>query len=139
MSNMNVVSILDRIRAAREETENSQFAKESTYVPSDADVETFLKVLHHLQKRSAHETAEVKCGPDLLEFNVTEITSDDEDSASSMFMDIQEIKRTVVFNLPWTLFDVDESELSRDNTGKTAINHLSTCVNRWINKIEIAS
>lgn len=138
MSDMNVINLLERIAANKTKLAGEQEALESTYEPDVKDVRTFLKVLRHLQKRSGNEIATVTLGSDLLEFEITEVTAD-EASLNMAFMDHLKQTRTVSFNLPWHILDLDESELSRDHMGIDGIDKFSEVVLKWFNKISIAS
>lgn len=135
---MNVVSLLERLAANKTKLAGEQEALESNYEPDVKDVRTFLKVLRHLQKRSDNEIATVTIGSDLLEFEITEVTAD-EDSLNTSFMDHSKRSRTISFNLPWFLLDLDESELSRDHEGIDGIDKFSAIVLKWFNTISIAS
>lgn len=135
---MNVVSLLERLAANKTKLAGEQEALESNYEPDVKDVRTFLKVLRHLQKRSDNEIATVTIGSDLLEFEITEVTAD-EDSLNTSFMDHSKRSRTISFNLPWFLLDLDESELSRDHEGTDGIDKFSAIVLKWFNTISIAS
>lgn len=135
---MNVINLLERIAANKTKLAGEQEALESTYEPDVKDVRTFLKVLRHLQKRSGNEIATVTLGSDLLEFEITEVTAD-EASLNMAFMDHLKQTRTVSFNLPWHILDLDESELSRDHMGIDGIDKFSEVVLKWFNKISIAS
>lgn len=138
LSDMNVVSLLERLAANKTKLAGEQEALESNYEPDVKDVRTFLKVLRHLQKRSDNEIATVTIGSDLLEFEITEVTAD-EDSLNTSFMDHSKRSRTISFNLPWFLLDLDESELSRDHEGIDGIDKFSAIVLKWFNTISIAS
>lgn len=135
---MNVVSLLERLSANKTKLAGEQEALESNYEPDVKDVRTFLKVLRHLQKRSNNEMATVTIGSDLLEFEITEVSAD-EDSLNTSFMDHSKKTRTISFNLPWHLLDLDESELSRDYEGNDGIDKFSAIVLKWFNTISIAS
>lgn len=135
---MNVVSLLERLSANKTKLAGEQEALESNYEPDVKDVRTFLKVLRHLQKRSNNEMATVTLGSDLLEFEITEVSAD-EDSLNTSFMDHSKKTRTISFNLPWHLLDLDESELSRDYEGNDGIDKFSAIVLKWFNTISIAS
>lgn len=135
---MNVVSLLERLAANRTKLAGEQEALESTYEPDVKDVRTFLKVLRHLQKRSNNEMATVTLGSDLLEFEITEVV-DNDPSSNTSFMDHTKQARTISFNLPWHLLDVDESELSRDHNGIDGIDKFSAIVLTWFNKLSLAS
>lgn len=135
---MNVVSLLERLSANKTKLAGEQEALESNYEPDVKDVRTFLKVLRHLQKRSNNEMATVTLGSDLLEFEIIEVSAD-EDSHNTSFMDHSKKTRTISFNLPWHLLDLDESELSRDYEGNDGIDKFSAIVLKWFNTISIAS
>lgn len=135
---MNVVNLLERIAANKTKLAGEQEALESNYEPDVKDVRTFLKVLRHLQKRSDSELATITLGSDLLEFEITEVIAD-EDSINTSFMDLSKQTRTISFNLPWHILDLDESELSRDHEGIDGIDKFSAIVLKWFNKISIAS
>lgn len=138
LSDMNVVNLLERIAANKTKLAGEQEALESNYEPDVKDVRTFLKVLRHLQKRSDSELATITLGSDLLEFEITEVIAD-EDSINTSFMDLSKQTRTISFNLPWHILDLDESELSRDHEGIDGIDKFSAIVLKWFNKISIAS
>ncbi|MNH30449.1 hypothetical protein D3C79_907430 [compost metagenome] len=138
MSDMNVVSLLERLAANRTKLAGEQEALESNYEPDVKDVRTFLKVLRHLQKRSNNEMATVTLGSDLLEFEITEVV-DNDPGLNTSFMDHTKQSRTISFNLPWHLLDVDESELSRDHNGIDGIDKFSAIVLTWFNKLSLAS
>lgn len=138
LTDLNVVNLLDRITANKSKLAGEQEVVESNYEPDVKDVRTFLKVLRHLQKRSDNEIASVTVGSDLLEFEITEVTAD-EDTANASFMDHSKKTRVVSFNLPWFMLDLDESELSRDHEGIDNIDKFSSSVLKWFNKISIAS
>lgn len=135
---MNVVSLLERLAANRTKLAGEQEALESNYEPDVKDVRTFLKVLRHLQKRSNNEMATVTLGSDLLEFEITEVV-DNDPGLNTSFMDHTKQSRTISFNLPWHLLDVDESELSRDHNGIDGIDKFSAIVLTWFNKLSLAS
>ncbi|MNI96144.1 hypothetical protein D3C73_1545400 [compost metagenome] len=82
--------------------------------------------------------ATVTLGSDLLEFEITEVSADEE-SLNTSFMDHSKKTRTISFNLPWHLLDLDESELSRDYEGNDGIDKFSAIVLKWFNTISIAS
>lgn len=138
LSDMNVVSLLERLAANRTKLAGEQEALESNYEPDVKDVRTFLKVLRHLQKRSNNEMATVTLGSDLLEFEITEVV-DNDPGLNTSFMDHTKQSRTISFNLPWHLLDVDESELSRDHNGIDGIDKFSAIVLTWFNKLSLAS
>lgn len=135
---MNVVNLLERLAANKSKLAGEQEALESNYEPDVKDVRTFLKVLRHLQKRSDNEIASVTLGSDLLEFEITEVNAD-ESSLNTSFMDHLKQTRTISFNLPWHILDLDESEISRDHMGIDGIDKFSEIVLKWFNKISIAS
>ena len=135
---MNVVNLLERIAANKTKLAGEQEALESNYEPDVKDVRTFLKVLRHLQKRSDNEIATITLGTDLLEFEITEVSAD-EDSLNTSFMDHSKKSRIISFNLPWHILDLDESELSRDHMGIDGIDKFSAVVLKWFNTISIAS
>ena len=135
---MNVVNLLERIAANKFKLAGEQEALESNYEPDVKDVRTFLKVLRHLQKRSDNEIATITLGSDLLEFEITEVAAD-ETSLNTSFMDHLKRTRTISFNLPWHILDLDESELSRDHMGIDGIDKFSEVVLKWFNKISLAS
>lgn len=136
LSDMNVVSLLERIASSKTKLAGEQEALESNYEPDVKDVRTFLKVLRHLQKRSNNEIATVTLGSDLLEFEITEVVADD-DSSNTSFMDHRKQSRTISFNLPWHILDLDESELSRDHNGIDGIDKFSAVVLKWFNVITL--
>lgn len=138
LSDMNVVNLLERLAANKSKLAGEQEALESNYEPDVKDVRTFLKVLRHLQKRSDNEIASVTLGSDLLEFEITEVNAD-ESSLNTSFMDHLKQTRTISFNLPWHILDLDESEISRDHMGIDGIDKFSEIVLKWFNKISIAS
>lgn len=135
MTDLNVVSLLDRIAASK--LAGEQVALEANYEPDVKDIRTFLKVLRHLQKRSDTQVAAIELGSDLLKLQISEFENNDPSQERTAFMDHTEITRSLAFNLPWQLFDLDDSEISRDSNGIDAIDRFSEIVLKWMNTIKV--
>ncbi|MNC11377.1 hypothetical protein D3C75_590720 [compost metagenome] len=135
MTDLNVVSLLDRIAASK--LAGEQVALEANYEPSAKDIRTFLQVLRHLQKRSDTQVASIELGSDLLKLQISEFEDNDPNDERTAFMDHTVTTRSLAFNLPWQLFDLDESEISRDSNGIDAIDRFSEIVLKWMNTIKI--
>lgn len=135
MTDLNVVSLLDRIAASK--LAGEQVALEANYEPSVKDIRTFLLVLRHLQKRSDTQVASIELGSDLLKMQISEFEDNDPNDQRTAFMDHTVITRSLAFNLPWQLLDLDESEISRDSQGIDAIDRFSEVVLKWMNTIKI--
>lgn len=135
MTDLNVVSLLDRIAASK--LAGEQVALEANYEPSVKDIRTFLLVLRHLQKRSDTQVASIELGSDLLKMQISEFEDNDPTDQRTAFMDHTVITRSLAFNLPWQLLDLDESEISRDSQGIDAIDRFSEVVLKWMNTIKI--
>lgn len=135
MTDLNVVSLLDRIAAAK--LAGEQVALEANYEPSAKDIRTFLQVLRHLQKRSDTQVASIELGSDLLKLQISEFEDNDPNDERTAFMDHTVTTRSLAFNLPWQLFDLDESEISRDSNGIDAIDRFSEIVLKWMNTIKV--
>jgi len=135
LTDLNVVSLLDRIAASK--LAGEQVALEANYEPSVKDIRTFLLVLRHLQKRSDTQVASIELGSDLLKMQISEFEDNDPNDQRTAFMDHTVITRSLAFNLPWQLLDLDESEISRDSQGIDAIDRFSEVVLKWMNTIKI--
>lgn len=135
MTDLNVVSLLDRIAASK--LAGEQVALEANYEPSVKDIRTFLQVLRHLQKRSDTQVASIELGSDLLKLQISEFEDNDPNDERTAFMDHTVVTRSLAFNLPWQLLDLDESEISRDSDGIDAIDRFSEIVLKWMNTIKI--
>lgn len=135
MTDLNVVSLLDRIAASK--LAGEQVALEANYEPDVKDIRTFLKVLRHLQKRSDTQVAAIELGSDLLKLQISEFENNDPGGTRTAFMDHTEVTRSLAFNLPWQLFDLDDSEISRDSNGIDAIDRFSEIVLKWMNTIKV--
>lgn len=135
LTDLNVVSLLDRIAASK--LAGEQVALEANYEPSVKDIRTFLQVLRHLQKRSDTQVASIELGSDLLKLQISEFEDDDPNDERTAFMDHTVVTRSLAFNLPWQLLDLDESEISRDSDGIDAIDRFSEIVLKWMNTIKI--
>lgn len=137
LPNMNVVSLLDRLQANASKLAGEQEALMADYQPDVKDIRTFLKVLRHLQKRSANEQSAIVLRDDLLELKITELLDNDLNVEHTSFTDHTEVTRSVSFNLPWWVFDLDESEISKDSEGIDAIDHFSRSVLNWMDTLKI--
>lgn len=135
LTDLNVVSLLDRIAASK--LAGEQVALEANYEPSVKDIRTFLQVLRHLQKRSDTQVASIELGSDLLKLQISEFEDNDPNDERTAFMDHTVVTRSLAFNLPWQLLDLDESEISRDSDGIDAIDRFSEIVLKWMNTIKI--
>lgn len=134
----NVVSLSDRLAALKSRTaEESEEAKQNDFVPTEADITTFLMVLRHLQKNSASNTADIECGAEFLSMKIIESVSD-ELTNRAMFFDVKQKARVVTFDFPWHILDVDRSILTRDDAGKDVIDLFSGAVCRWVKDIAIS-
>lgn len=133
----NVVSFSERLEALQKRADESKEAKVNNYTPTQDDVHTFLSVLRYFQKRSSSEIAEIELNSDFLSLKITETTAD-ELTNRSMFFDVKERARKVTFDFPWWIFDVDRSELKRDDSGNDAVDLFTGAVLRWLDSIPLS-
>lgn len=133
MTDLNVVSLLDRIAGNKRD---DRPALVSSYEPNVDDMQTFLRVLRHIQRRSHDEVAKLNLTGDLLEIQISEVIACDSGETSA-FTDCTTATRRLSFDIPWQLFDVDESEVLRDRDGVDVITKFSEVALQWINTIEV--
>lgn len=130
-----VISLTDRLAQVKQQADDEQ-AKLNNFEPTVQDIHTFLMVLRHLQKRSSSQAVEIECAAEFLQVKITESTAD-ELTNKAMFFDVQQKARIITFDFPWHILDLDKSELSLDDDGTTAVDHLGGAIRRWFNDIAI--
>lgn len=115
-----------------------QEVKMLDYSPTDQDVIAFLRVLRFLQRKTPSEQVEIESNADGITISLTEFRSDDEDPDLST-IEYTTISHRTFVPFPFLLVDIDPSELTIQEDGRTAVELFAESAATMLTKLQAES